>query len=89
MMITEWLNGLTNEEAARLDQTLKNSKFLLDRLHTVVSSKIKATDRVATNNYDSPSWAYKAADREGYIRALNEILLLTKENPLSARPSQT
>jgi hypothetical protein len=79
-MITDWDKGLTADEAAHLEATLKNSRFLLNRLETVVKNKIEETERISTNDYDSPSWAYKAADREGYIRALKYILLLTKEN---------
>lgn len=83
MFISDWTKGITDAaEADRLQLQLKNSKFLLDHLHTVVERKIKEQDRVSPNDYDSPSWAYKAADREGYIRALNYILLLTKENPI-------
>jgi hypothetical protein len=84
-LITEWFKGLTDEDKDRLETTLKNSKFLLNRLHTVIENKIKEVSRVPTNDYDSPSWPYKAADREGYVRALNDLLLLTKENPLSKK----
>ena len=84
-MITDWAKGLNTEDAERLETTLKNSKTLLTRLAEVVKNKIEETDRVSTHDYDSPSWAYKAADREGYIRALKYILLLTKENSISER----
>lgn len=80
-MQIDWIKGLSDAEADNVAKTLKNSRVLLDRLDTVVKNKIEETERVSTNDYDSPSWAYKAADREGYIRALKYILLLTKENP--------
>ena len=82
-MITEWTKGLDADDAARFELTFKNSGVLRDRLHTVIENKIRDTERVQTNDYDSPAWAYKAADREGFIRALNYVLLLTKENPIS------
>lgn len=85
MFLPEWTQGLPDDEANRLVLQLTNSKFLLNRLHTVIENKIRSVERVSTNDYDSPSWAYKAADREGYIRALKDLLLLTKENPLSKK----
>jgi hypothetical protein len=85
MFLPLWFNGLPNDEADRLALQLTNSKFLLNRLDTVIRTKIDETERVSVKDYDSPSWAYKAADREGYIRALKELLLLTKENPLSKK----
>ena len=88
-MITDWTKGLTADEVDNVEKTLQNSKRLLARLAEVVNNKINETDRVSTNDYDSPSWAYKAADREGYIRALKYVLLLTKENLYSALPSST
>jgi hypothetical protein len=29
-----------------------------------------------SSDYDSPSWAYKQADQNGYNRALNDIIQL-------------
>ncbi len=81
-MQTDWIRGLDENEAIAVERALGVSRILIDRLHAVVTRKIEETERVATNDYDSPSWAYKAADREGYIRALKYILLLTKENKL-------
>lgn len=80
--LPEWTKGLDDHEAQRLETTLQNSRFLLNTLAEIINRKIAEKQRVPTNDYDSPSWAYKAADREGAIRALQDILLLTKENPI-------
>ena len=82
MMLTDWTKGLEDADAHQLEATLQNSKRVLSRLAEVIQNKINEQDRVNTSDYDSPSWAFKAADREGYIRALKYVLLLTKENPL-------
>jgi len=79
-MLIDWTKGLSDEEAEAFTKTFKNSRVLIDRLDTVIRNKLEETERVSTNDYDSPSWAYKAADREGFVRALKYVLLLTKEN---------
>jgi len=44
----------------------------LERLQEILEPMLK--DTPPTADYDSPSWAYKQADRIGYNRALTTVL---------------
>jgi hypothetical protein len=63
---------LPKDEQEGFKKEVKSAKSVLDKLEQIVNSKIK--EIVITNDYDSPSWAYKQADRNGYNRALTEII---------------
>jgi hypothetical protein len=63
---------LPKDEQEGFKKEVKSAKNVLDKLEQIVNSKIK--EIVIANDYDSPSWAYKQADRNGYNRALTEII---------------
>jgi hypothetical protein len=63
---------LPKDEQEGFKREIKSAKNVLDKLEQIVNSKIK--EIVIANDYDSPSWAYKQADRNGYNRALTEII---------------
>jgi hypothetical protein len=63
---------LPKDEQDGFKREIKSAKNVLDKLEQIVNSKIK--EIVIANDYDSPSWAYKQADRNGYNRALTEII---------------
>jgi hypothetical protein len=63
---------LPKDEQDGFKKEVKSAKNVLDKLEQIVNSKIK--EIVIANDYDSPSWAYKQADRNGYNRALTEII---------------
>jgi hypothetical protein len=71
-MKTIWFMDLPKDEQEGFKKEVKSAKSVLDKLEQIVNSKIK--EIVITNDYDSPSWAYKQADRNGYNRALTEII---------------
>ena len=71
-MKTIWFMDLPKDEQDGFKREIKSAKNVLDKLEQIVNSKIK--EIVIANDYDSPSWAYKQADRNGYNRALTEII---------------
>ena len=65
----------TKKEKEAVAQTLRSQREGLDRLKEILEPMLKDTTPAA--DYDSPSWAYKQADRNGQLRAYLEILKLT------------
>ena len=53
-------------------QVLQSNRESLDRLKEVLEPMLKDTTPAA--DYDSPSWAYKQADRNGFNRAVTTVL---------------
>ena len=62
----------TKDEKDKVRQTVLANQESLLRLEVILESLLKDTPSSA--DYDSPSWAYKQADRIGYNRALNQVL---------------
>jgi hypothetical protein len=62
----------TKEDKDSVRQTILSNQESLLRLESILESLLKETPSQA--DYDSPSWAYKQADRIGYNRALNQVL---------------
>lgn len=71
-MKTIWFMDLPKDEQEGFKKEVKSAKNVLDKLEDIVRSRLK--DIVVTEDYDSPSWAFKQADRNGYNRALTEII---------------
>lgn len=68
-----WFKGCkTKEEKGKVRQSLMASRHTLEALEGILESMLKETP--ASTDYDSPSWAYKQADRLGHNRALNQVL---------------
>ena len=53
-------------------QVLQSNRESLDRLKEILEPMLKDTTSAA--DYDSPSWAYKQADRNGFNRAVTTVL---------------
>lgn len=62
----------TKEDKEKVRQTILSNRQSLDRLKEILEPMLKET--TPTADYDSPSWAYKQADRIGYNRALTSVL---------------
>ena len=62
----------TKEDKEKVRQTILSNRQSLDRLKEILEPMLKETAPAA--DYDSPSWAYKQADRIGYNRALTSVL---------------
>jgi hypothetical protein len=62
----------TKEDKDALRQSIISNRASLEALEGILESMLK--EAPATDDYESPSWAYKQADRIGYNRALNQVL---------------
>jgi hypothetical protein len=62
----------TNADKEQVRKLLYSNKEGFDRLKDILEPMLK--DAPPTADYDSPSWAYKQADRIGYNRALTTVL---------------
>lgn len=72
-MKAQWFKECkTKEEKDKVKQTIFSNRESLDRLKEILEPMLK--DTPPTADYDSPSWAYKQADRIGFNRALNQVL---------------
>ena len=77
-MIMDWTIGLDEQTTESIDKLVKSNTMLLGRLADICEKKIKDSSVSSVDDYESPSWAYRAADKEGYNRALRYIISLTK-----------
>lgn len=62
----------TKKEKEAVSQSLHSNREGLDRLKEILEPMLKDTTPAA--DYDSPSWAYKQADRNGFNRAVTTVL---------------
>lgn len=67
---------LPKDEQEGFKRQVSSSKDVLEKLEKIIKDKIKEV--VLTEDYDNPSWAFKQADRNGYNRALTEVLNILK-----------
>lgn len=71
------LNGVPKEEAERAKGPLNS--LLADPSMDYIRRAIELQKRKPLSaDYDSPSWAYKQADQNGYNRAIDDVLNLIK-----------
>lgn len=72
----QWFSDLPKDKQEEFKKSVLGSSFVLDKLHKIVYNMSITESKVTIGDYDSPSWAFKQADRNGYLRALSEILAL-------------
>jgi hypothetical protein len=73
-MKTTWFTNLPKDQQEGFKKQVLSSRDVLERLTEILEDK--KTEVVLSTDYDSPSWAYKQADRNGYDRALTEVINL-------------
>lgn len=78
---TQWTKHLKDpEEIERFKSYVSSSQGVLEVLSNLVESKMDVREVFKEEDYNNSSWAYKQADRNGYLRALKEINQLLKGN---------
>lgn len=89
-MMPQWTNNLKDtEEVKRFKSYLWNSKGVLDRQFEILCDEERALDNKETDadQYESPSWAARQADINGYRRCLRKmkslITLDLKDKPIT------
>lgn len=76
-MQTQWFSHLKDkQEQDKFKNLILGSQKVLDRLHEICYNVVQSRELTSHMDYDSPSWAYKEADRQGYLRAYREIMKL-------------
>jgi hypothetical protein len=75
-MKTIWFMDLPKDQQEDFKKQVSSSKDVLEKLENILKTKIK--EITLSEDYDNPSWAYKQADRNGYNRALTEVLNILK-----------
>jgi len=78
-MITAWTKHLKDpQEIAKFERQLENAYSVLERQTEILKESLDQLENVETNlsEYDSPSWSYKQAHRNGQRSALKNILRL-------------
>lgn len=78
---TQWTKHLKDpEEIESFKSYVSSSQGVLEVLSNLIESKMDVREVFKEEDYNNPSWAYKQADRNGYLRALKEINQLLKGN---------
>jgi len=76
---TDWTKHLRDEEERkRFAEIVKGSSLVLDQLASILEKKLQARVVFGEEDFKNPSWAYEAADRNGYIRALKETIKILR-----------
>lgn len=70
---TRWFSHLPKAEQEEAKKLVLGSQKVLDFLSKICYNTLKDGEQVRESDYDSPSWAYKQADRNGYLRAYREV----------------
>jgi hypothetical protein len=79
-MISAWTKHLkTEDEKTRFKSEILGSKRVLERLQQLIKEVEDGADSIESDptKYDSPGWAYRQADRNGFRRALKTIRTIT------------
>jgi hypothetical protein len=66
-----WFKGIPSEDREKREQEVNSYRNAFDSLREILESK---REKSSKSDYDSPSWAYKQADQNGYNRMLDEVL---------------
>lgn len=83
-MIPNWTHHLKDpEEKKRFRQYLYQSRGLLDRLETILKQMEESTtnQELDLSSYESPSWAARQADLNGYRRCIRDVQKLITLDP--------
>lgn len=68
-----WFQGLPKAEQENFKKLLLSSKKVLDKAAEICYNKYESGVVTSQQDYSDPSWAYKQADRNGYLRAYKEM----------------
>jgi len=72
-MQVRWLKVLPQEEREAFKKRLYSVQDVLEVLDKVLEGLEESVEIARLADYDSPSWAYKQADQNGYIRAIRDV----------------
>ena len=76
---SKWFDGgMTPADKQQRELTVRNNRFALDLLSIVIEQEIRGLEANRFEDYNTPGWDYRQADRNGQIRALRDLLKMTK-----------
>ncbi len=75
---SRWFVGTKSpEEKQELEGIVRNSRTVMTILTRVIDQEVAALEAIKSDDYETPAWACKQADRNGQIRALKKLRLMT------------
>lgn len=72
----KWVQGIAPEKKEPFEQLLRNSSIVFAKLTEILENLDRDSLKTTKTDYDSPSWAYRQADQNGYRRALRDVINL-------------
>ena len=73
-----WASHIKDSEKKKeFQEYIRNSRGVLERLTQIIDQELAEANKTREDDYDTASWACKQADRNGQIRVLNKLRLLT------------
>lgn len=72
----KWVQGIASEKKEPFEQLLRNSSIVFTKLTEILENLDRDNLKTTKTDYDSPSWAYRQADQNGYRRALRDVINL-------------
>lgn len=72
-MQTVWFKHLPRDKQEDFKKMVLGSSKVLDRLQEICYNIIHNRELPPESYLDEPNWAYRQADRNGYLRAYKEI----------------
>ena len=77
-MQTKWYSNLPKAEQDQFKSLVKGSQKVLDRLHEICYNIVKGRELTSESDFENPSWAFREAYRQGYVKAYQEVMSLVK-----------
>lgn len=82
------------EEKERLQRSIQNSNWLLERLSTILDTMVADLDSSerSLKTYELPNWDYRQAHNNGYRQAISlvqKLITLDREDTNDQRPITT
>lgn len=72
----DWVKNIHSKADQQSFVDTLSSSPIVHRLVEILESRLEDRDTFKEGDYSNPSWAYQAADRNGYTRAIKEVIKL-------------
>lgn len=80
MLSSKWFVTFTGDavQKTKLEETIRGSSYVLNLLSDHIEREIKKLEAIKTDEYDKPHWELRVADRNGQLKAMRNLLSMTK-----------
>lgn len=75
-MLHQWYSNLPKDQQDQFKQQVLGSKKVLDKAVEILYNRVQSEEEIQSVDYDCPSWAFKQADRLGYLRGVRDAIKL-------------